>query len=83
MEDAMTDWSQSEIDDVREGTTESARELAALNRKADQALANDKALLEIFAKVSQQLGSLTDEIRELRNDLNPSLDKPRKLGKTL
>lgn len=79
----MTEWSQSEIDDVREGTTESARELTALNRKIDQSLANDKALLEIFTRVSQQLGTLTDEIRGLRNDLNPAIDKPRKLGNTL
>ena len=77
----MTEWSQSEIDDVRQGTTESASELAKLNGKADQALANDKALLEIFKKVSQQLDTLTTEIRALRNDLSPSLDKPRKLGK--
>lgn len=79
----MTEWSQSEIDDVREGTTESARELAKLNSKVDQSLANDKALLEIFKKVSQQLDTLTGEIRALRNDLTPSLDKPRKLGKSL
>lgn len=79
----MTDWSQSEIDDVRKGSTESARELAKLNAKADQSLAHDKALLEIFKKVSQQLDTLTNEIRELRNDLSPSLDKPRKLGKSL
>ncbi|MBL8713404.1 MAG: hypothetical protein JNM12_10925 [Alphaproteobacteria bacterium] len=79
----MTEWSQSEINDVRKGTTESARELAKLNGKVDQSLANDKALLEIFKKVSQQLDTLTDEIRALRNDLAPSLDKPRKLGKPL
>lgn len=79
----MTEWSQSEIDDVREGTTESARELAKFNAKADQSLANDKALLDVFKKVSQQLETLTSEIRELRNDLSPTLDKPRKLGKSL
>lgn len=79
----MTEWSQSEIDDVREGTTESAHELAKLNAKATQSLTNDKALLEVFKKVSQQLDALTTEIRELRNDLSPTLDKPRKLGKSL
>lgn len=75
----MTDWSQSEIDDVREGSQNSARELERLNSKMDQSLANDKALLEVFKKVSQQLDTLTTEIRNLREDLNPRLDKPRKL----
>jgi hypothetical protein len=76
----VTDWSQSEIDDVREGSQNSARELARLNSKMDHSLANDNALLEVFKKVSQQLDTLTTEIRNLREDLNPKLDKPRKLS---
>ncbi|HYD17440.1 MAG TPA: hypothetical protein VEF76_03050 [Patescibacteria group bacterium] len=76
----MTEWSQSEIDDVRSNTKASQRELEKLNERAERALKMDVALLETFQKVSLQLGELTNEIKQLRNDLKPQLDKPRKLA---
>ena len=75
----MTDWSQSEINEVRAGATKTTRELEKLNEKQDVALANDKAMLEAFNRIARQLKLLTSEIRGLRRDLNPQLDKPRKL----
>lgn len=75
----MTDWSQREIDDVRYGTKDSADELKKLNQKQDKALENDRAILEAFNRLTRQLEVLTDEVRGLREDLNPKLEKPGKL----
>lgn len=76
----MTEWSQREIDDVRYGTKGSSDELKKLNDKIDKSLQNDAALMDIFTKIAQKLDALTDEIKGLREDLNPKLEKP-KLGK--
>ncbi len=75
----MTEWSQSEINEVRKGTTKTFEELEKLNTKQDEALANDKAMLEAFNRIARQLEALTTEIRGLRGDLSLQLDKPCKL----
>jgi hypothetical protein len=68
----MTDWSQSEIDQVRHGISKAVRELETQNR-------NNEALLNLFNKISGQLETLTQEIRGLREDISPTLDKPGRL----
>lgn len=75
----MTEWSQREIDDVRYGTKGSSDELKKLNEKIDKSLQNDAALIDIFTKIAQKLDVLAGEIKGLREDLNPKLEKP-KLG---
>ena len=51
----MTEWSQGEIDEVRGGATKTTRELEKLNKKQDEALANDKAMLDAFNRIARQL----------------------------
>lgn len=41
---------------------------------------NQQLMLAAFNKVAAALETLTGEIRELRRDLNPELDKPVKLA---
>lgn len=77
----MTDWSQSEIDQVRHGISDTVERLEELNAKLDGRLQNDRALMEIFNRISGQLEILTQEIRALREDIHPPMDKPgRKLA---
>lgn len=78
----MTDWSQSEIDDVRNGARKTAAELEKLNRKADQALENDKLLIEAFNRMAKAVESLASEVRGLRSDLSPKIEKKRYRGLT-
>lgn len=75
----MADWWQSEIDDVRKGVMQSAEELKKLNKKQDQSLENDKAIIEAFNNLGKQIENLAREVKGLRDDLNPSLDKKSKL----
>lgn len=75
----MTDWSQGEINDVRNGVKSTANGVKDLNAKQDKALANDKAILDAFNKLGQQIERLTREVKGLREDLNPQLDKKAKL----
>ena len=78
-EEKMADWWQSEIDDVRKGVMQSAEELKKLNKKQDQSLENDKAIIEAFNNLGKQIENLAREVKGLRDDLNPSLDKKSKL----
>lgn len=71
----MTEGYQTEIDEVRHGITKTAEELEKLNKKQDQGLANDKAMIDAFNKVAKQLEALVSEIKGLREDLNPTLEK--------
>lgn len=75
----MTEWSQGEIDQVRNGITETNKQLKDLNQKTDTALRNDKALADAFGKVAEAIDALTREIKALREDINPKLEKDRKL----
>ena len=69
----MTEWSQGEIDQVRNGISKTVEELQKAN-------GTDEALLEAFNRISRQLETLTQEIRALREDIHPPMDKPgRKL----
>lgn len=75
----MADWWQHEIDDVRNGIKQSADELKRLNEKQDKALENDRAMIEAFNNLSRQIENLAREVRGLREDLSPSLEKKAKL----
>ena len=76
----MSEWSYYEISDVKDGVKKTKDTVAVMAKKQDQALANDKAMLDAFAKISKQLGELTTEIKGLRSDMNPKLDKTVKLA---
>lgn len=52
---------------------------AAVLEAQDMGLKNDEKMAEAFNRVATALEGLTAEIRGLRADLNPSLDKTRKL----
>lgn len=73
----MTDWSQTEIDEVRNGTKKTAAELEKLNRKTDQALENDKQMIEAFNRMARAVESLATEVKGLRNDLAPKIEKKK------
>ncbi len=54
-----------ELRDMRKGMTDSAK--------------MQEKLLEAFNRMTLVLESLSEDIKGLRNDLNPTLDKPKKL----
>ncbi len=54
--------------------------LAEMQDDIAEAAGNQKLMLQAFNKVAAALETLTGEIRALRRDLNPELDKPVKLA---
>lgn len=48
----------------------------AVKREISQ---SDRKTAEAFNRIAAALENLTEEVRALRADLNPALDKPRKL----
>lgn len=45
----------------------------------EKGLKQDAQMLDAFNRMAQAVEALTEEVRGLRADLNPELDKPRKL----
>ncbi|MBL8712454.1 MAG: hypothetical protein JNM12_06100 [Alphaproteobacteria bacterium] len=56
------------------------RTMSQMQSDMAKAEGNQQLMLAAFNKVAAALETLTDEIRELRRDLNPELDKPVKLA---
>jgi hypothetical protein len=56
------------------------RTLSQMQADMAKADGNQKLMLAAFNKVAAALETLTEEIRDLRRDLNPELDKPVKLA---
>ncbi len=54
--------------------------LSTMQSDMAEAAGNQKLMLQAFNKVAAALETLTGEIRDLRRDLNPELDKPVKLA---
>lgn len=48
----------------------------AIKREISQ---SDRKTADAFNRIASALENLTEEVRALRADLNPSLDKPRKM----
>ncbi len=72
----MAEWGQYEIDDVRatgKRTADAVEKIADVMKKSQT---TDRELIEAFNKVAKQLEILTAEVRGLRQDLSPDLDKP-------
>jgi len=67
-------------DDEYADTEELLRGLRKDMRKASrQSQETDKQLIEAFTRVASAIEKLTAEVRGLREDLSPQLDKPKKL----
>ncbi|MCC7036262.1 MAG: hypothetical protein IT560_03035 [Alphaproteobacteria bacterium] len=56
------------------------RTLQQMQSDMAKADGNQKLMLAAFNKVAAALETLTGEIRDLRRDLNPELDKPVRLA---
>ena len=56
------------------------RTMSQMQSDMAKAEGNQQLMLAAFNKVAAALETLTEEIRELRRDLNPELDKPVKLA---
>ncbi len=69
--------------EIKEAVTEAEQRvqktLARMQEDMVQADGNQLKMLVAFNRVAAALEMLTGEIRELRADLNPELDKPVKL----
>ncbi|TAL30306.1 MAG: hypothetical protein EPN97_12860 [Alphaproteobacteria bacterium] len=64
---------------VRETGEATAAKLEQLRLQNEKQLANDERLIEAFNRMSRAVEQLAHEVRELREDLKPSIDKPRRL----
>jgi len=67
-------------DTVKEAEQRVQRTLSQMQSDMAKADGNQQLMLTAFNKVAAALETLTGEIRELRRDLNPELDKPVKLA---
>lgn len=67
-------------DTVKEAEQRVQRTLSQMQSDMAKAEGNQQLMLAAFNKVASALETLTEEIRELRRDLNPELDKPVKLA---
>jgi hypothetical protein len=59
-----------------ERVLEAERDLLSVAKKS---LGNDERLIEAFNRMAGALEELTGEVRALRADLTPPIDKPKKL----
>ncbi|MBI1214782.1 MAG: hypothetical protein GC185_03060 [Alphaproteobacteria bacterium] len=66
------------VQSIREVNEDMLKELKALRAQQDRSLQNDLRMAEAFNRVAQALEGLTREVRGLRDDLTPPLDKPKK-----
>ena len=67
-------------DTVKEAEQRVQRTLSQMQSDMAKADGNQQLMLAAFNKVVAALETLTGEIRELRRDLKPELDKPVKLA---
>lgn len=64
---------------VREAGELTSAKLDQLRQQNDKGLANDERLIEAFNRMSRAVEGLAHEVRALREDLKPSIDKPKRL----
>lgn len=64
---------------VRETGEANAAKLEQLRLQNEKQLVNDERLIEAFNRVARAVEGLAHEVRELREDLTPSIDKPKRL----
>lgn len=67
---------EGKVDEARRKTSE---ELQQLKKSAKSSAEMQEKLFEAFNRMTQVLENLSEEVRGLRSDLNPTLDKPKKL----
>jgi hypothetical protein len=65
---------------VNKAGRQTVAELQKLSVAAGKGLENDERLLAAFNRMTEAVAALGGEIRALREDLNPSLDKPSRLS---
>ena len=70
----MDHYDRQQIERLYKKTQQAVEE--ALRREVPQ---SDKKTADAFNRIAAALENLTEEVRALRADLNPQLDKPRKL----
>lgn len=70
----MDHYDRQQIERLHKKTQQAVEE--ALRREVAQ---SDKKTADAFNRIAAALENLTEEVRALRADLNPQLDKPRKL----
>jgi len=64
---------------VRNGDEVTQNLLRRLNDQLEQGAKHDRETAQAFNRVAAALEKMTDEIRGLREDLTPRIDKPKKL----
>jgi hypothetical protein len=64
---------------LRENGNASSRKLDLLLRTSEASLKNDERLIEAFNRVAVALEHVAGEVRELHEELSPSIDKPKRL----
>jgi hypothetical protein len=64
---------------TREAGEATAAKLEQIRLQNEKQLSNDERLIEAFNRLARAVEGLADEVRELREDLTPSIDKPRRL----
>jgi len=70
----------SDTEELLEGLRKDVRRAAKkAEASQDQSLKNDERMIEAFTRVAQAMEALTKEVKGLREDINPSMDKPKKL----
>jgi hypothetical protein len=64
---------------IREAGEMTATQLDALRKQGERGLANDERMIEAFNRMASAMENLTREVRQLREDLTPAIDKPKRL----
>jgi len=64
------------VQDIKSASEDTLREIRELRRLQERTLSNDARLAEAFERVAAALEGLTQEVRGLREDLTPKMDKP-------
>ena len=64
---------------VRETGELTAAKLEQIRLQNEKQLANDDRLIAAFNRMAAAVEGLAKEVRELREDLTPSIDKPKRL----
>ena len=51
----------------------------ALVKASEKSLSNDERLIEAFNRMAAAVETLASEVKQLRDDLTPAVDKPKRL----
>lgn len=64
---------------VREAGELTTAKLDQIRLQNEKQIANDERMIEAFNRMARAIEGLAHEVHELREDLTPSIDKPRRL----